>query len=548
VAGLGELTVKLRSQVSPEKLRGGFYTPDDLVDACYQRVSELLRTADDSVSLLEPSIGDGAFIRGLHRQPWLAKRLGRVTAFELLDAEAEKSRALLEAGQLVGTVRTTSVLPWAASTDDHFDIAVGNPPFVRFQFVDPEETAAAAQLATRLGVKFGGVSNLWLPVLLGALSRLRQGGVFSFVVPIECFTGISASVFRSWVSAKAEHLTVDLFEPGSFPGVLQEVIVLSGRRVICGDRRMRIVDHHKKRTREWSHALDGGSTSNWTGLVLDPQHLEALDVARNLPAVVELNSIARFSVATVTGANDFFSVDADTAREFQLIPWCLPLLPRIRHATGLRYTHEDEQEMLKGHAKAHLLTFSSDRPDPLLLARPSEYLDQGVKVGLPGRYKCRIRKPWYRVPVVPTGDLLLSKRSHRYPRLVLNEAGAYTTDTIYRGFLVDDRYAAPDVAAAFHSSLTLLSAELEGRSFGGGVLELVPSEVGRLLIAVPPNFGRELERFDAVVRSSGTDSEDLVTETDRFLIKAGIGINQELVDCLADARSALLSRRLERNS
>ncbi len=142
---------------------------------------------------------------------------------------------------------------------------------------------------------------------------------------------------------------------------------------------------------------------------------------------------------------------------------------------------------------------------------------------------------------------MLSKRSHHYPRVVLNEAGIVTTDTIYRGTpqgrLVGH---ADDLTAAFHNSLTLLSAELEGRSFGGGVLELVPSEVSRLLVPFIPGFGAELDRLDSISRSVG-ESQDLVDETDRLLTKADVGFNQALMDRLASARSALMQRRLDRN-
>jgi hypothetical protein len=103
------------------------------------------------------------------------------------------------------------------------------------------------------------------------------------------------------------------------------------------------------------------------------------------------------------------------------------------------------------------------------------------------------------------------------------------------------------LAAAFHNSFTLLTAELEGRSFGGGVLELVPSEVARLLIPIPHGFETELVRLDQLIREQGADHESIVEETDLLLQKAGIGLDAALVDVLREARLMLLERRLERN-
>ena len=71
------------------------------------------------------------------------------------------------------------------------------------------------------------------------------------------------------------------------------------------------------------------------------------------------------------------------------------------------------------------------------------------------------------------------KRSHNVPRLILNKAGAYTTDTAYR---IRSEIAPDRLVASFLNPLTALSAELEGRHYGGGVLELVPSEIEKLLV------------------------------------------------------------------
>ena len=75
------------------------------------------------------------------------------------------------------------------------------------------------------------------------------------------------------------------------------------------------------------------------------------------------------------------------------------------------------------------------------------------------------------------------KRSHDTPRLILNRVGAYTTDTAYRIRTRD--IAGERLVGCFLNPMTALSAELEGRHYGGGVLELIPSEIERLLSRCP---------------------------------------------------------------
>ena len=92
--------MKFIDEVSAEKLRGGFYTPAPLVVDCYRRIAELL-PRDTSLRLLEPSAGDGAFIR--YRDVGrLASRFAKAhtTCIELNASEASKCReALIDWGE-----------------------------------------------------------------------------------------------------------------------------------------------------------------------------------------------------------------------------------------------------------------------------------------------------------------------------------------------------------------------------------------------------------------------------------------------------------------
>src|SRR5665647_2150672 len=155
--------LKTSDEVTPAKLRGGFYTPDNLVRVCLDRVASL-SPGGESLTVLEPSAGDGAFVRGLAGHP-LRARIEMLTAVELVGEEAaECARALHTAG-LPGEVVHASVLDWLVRSPRQFDAAVGNPPFVRFQFVQPAERDSASEVHARAGVPMAGVLNLWIPIL-----------------------------------------------------------------------------------------------------------------------------------------------------------------------------------------------------------------------------------------------------------------------------------------------------------------------------------------------------------------------------------------------
>jgi hypothetical protein len=513
-------------QVTPEKLRGAFYSPPALARLCLDRVAALLPGAE-SLRLLEPSAGTGAFLRALADHE-LGSRVREAVAVDI-DPGAENHHLVRRGSFLDDDL---------VAVRAEFDVAVGNPPFVRFQFVDRADRSRAERLAESLQVNLRGVANLWIPILLKALACVRDGGAFAFVVPAECLTGVSARTVRVWLLENTTRLHIDVFKPGSFPDVVQEVIVLSGQRrdrsqpidpvvaVACGST--------------WEHRLRG-SEPTWTRLLLPPVQLDALESATDLPAAVRLRTLARFGVATVTGANDFFTVDEATISGYDLGPWTRPLVARLRDAPGLAFTEADHRAAARAGSRVALVDLDEE-PDPG--TPPAAYLAKGVAAGLPERYKCRIRSPWYRLPVVPPGNLLLSKRSHRFPRVVRNDVGACTTDTIYQARLLGP-VDATTLATSFHNSLTLLCAELDGRSFGGGVLELVPSEVAGLWIVPEPSMADEFGALDGLARSA--EPEALVAETDRLLAKRVPGLDAQLLETLAGARISLQHRRFARN-
>lgn len=536
-------------RVSAEKLRGGFYSPEGLVKVCLDRVQSLTR-GDGTLKFLEPSAGDGAFIRGLDNHA-LRDRAQWVTAVELDEAEAQSCSSQLASTDFSGEVIAASVLEWSENTAEQFDVAVGNPPFVRFQFVDEADRQRASAILARSGIVATSVSNLWLSVFMAAIRKLVPGGTFAFILPAESLMGVSAQGVRAWLLRECSHVNLDLFPPGSYPLVLQEVVVLSGRLkppAAAPTRELRVREHLESHKVDWTHTADE-TARTWTRYLLSPQQVSALEHATRLAQVAPLRDVASFTVSTVTGANDYFCASSEEVAAYGLEEWATPLLPRTRHAPGLDFSLQEHDSLAATNVNAWLVHFAADKPDPRGRTNAARFIQSGEEQGLDKRYKCRIREPWFRVPVVKPGSLMLAKRSHGYPRVVLNSASVVTTDTIYRGHTVAGSPLSPrDVATSFHNSLTLLTAEIEGRSFGGGVLELVPSEVGRLSIPVAPGIGAHFEKLDALARSvASPEDHSVVDATDSLLTFQVPGMDGELMASLRASRLELLVRRTNRN-
>ena len=538
--------MKLMDAVTAEKLRGAFYTSPALAEFCLRRITSLLGTRR-GLRLLEPSSGDGAFLRSL--EPFVLRNemiAPEITCVELMGSEAAACCEELRRCRLNGHVVNSSFFSWANSNDVTFDAVVGNPPFVRYQFVPDQDRLLAEWLLRANGIELPGVSNLWIPFVLLSLSTLHENGAFALVLPSELLSTISAGQVRAELVRRYGNLRVDLFPRDAFPDILQDVLILSGVRCheASARRRVTFAEHSLRGVREWQHEV-ADTGESWTRYLLTSEEREAFAVAKTLPGFHPLKEVATIGVAIVTGANDFFAVDEATIDKFQLQPWVRPLLARTADSKGIVFTGDDHQEVRQQGKSAWLLDFSEARPDPMQFSNALEYLKMGETQGLPQRYKCRIRSPWYRVPQIQHGSLMMAKRSHQHHRLILNQPRVVTTDTIYRGEMKPAFQGREhELVSGFHNSVTLLSAEIEGRSYGGGVLELVPSELSRLTV---PMAGTEkrLTEMDSVSRESGgqRDAQDtLVEATDAILCRSVPGYS-EVSGIVTSARQKLRKRR-----
>jgi adenine-specific DNA-methyltransferase len=185
-----------------------------------------------------------------------------------------------------------------------------------------------------------------------------------------------------------------------------------------------------------------------------------------------------------------------------------------------------------------------DAPLERLPAAVQQYVIEGEEQGFHKGYKCRIRDHWYAVPSIWTPDAFMLRQIHNHPRLILNGTDATSTDTIHR---VRFNAKAPPktVAAAFLNSLTFAFAEVMGRSYGGGVLELEPNEAERLLLPLQDAERLNFDHIDTLVRRG--DIEAVLAITDQTLLIEGLKLSQREVATLCNAWRRLRDRRIHRN-
>ena len=133
-----------------------------------------------------------------------------------------------------------------------------------------------------------------------------------------------------------------------------------------------------------------------------------------------------------------------------------------------------------------------------------------------------------------------------------DEVGAVSTDTMHR-VRFNEGINKKKAVIAYYTSAALLFAELEGRSYGGGVLEILPGEVGNIRL---PNIFDEgfitdeevddlFNTIDEYIRNND-DIIGLLEITDREILQDRFGFGENDVETFRNAWLTLRHRRLAR--
>jgi adenine-specific DNA-methyltransferase len=531
-----------------QKLRGGYYTPEDLATFLCKWVLEI-----KPKRVLEPSCGDGVFFSAL-RAAGASSKLN-VTGFELDEEEAAKATARAnDVGMRATNVHAADFMSWAlektGSQDATFDAVVGNPPFVRYQYLPEPFQVKAEQVFRALELPFTKHTNAWVPFILASMSMLRPGGRLAMVVPAEIIHVMHAQALRSYLGRECRRLVIIDPEELWFAGTLQGAVLLLAEKRKDEHDRAEGLGIYEVRDREFlketparvfaaPQSINGKTVAGkWTRALLDKETRELTDELSEHPDVHRFSKIADVDVGIVTGANKFFLVTDDVVSQNGLERWAHPMFGRSEHCPGIIYDSRQHTANAKAGNPTNFLWFSND--EPLKYKKPKSYIKAGEAESLHTRYKCRIRSPWFKVPSVYATEIGMLKRSHDLPRLILNKVGAYTTDTAYRIRALNET-SAEQLVGCFYNGLTALSAELEGRHYGGGVLELVPSEIEKLMLPMPKDGHIDLVELDRQIRSS-VPAQDVLEKNSRTVL-GGLGLSRSKQDCILGGWVRLRNRR-----
>ncbi|MEW6616090.1 MAG: class I SAM-dependent methyltransferase [Thermodesulfobacteriota bacterium] len=533
--------MKLIKHASAEKLRGGFYTPEPIATF----ILKWGINGCSSYDILEPSCGDGVFLEQLKKQN---HRFNKVTAIEFDKAEAEKANSISLNDK---TIINTDFHMYCNKTTERFDFIVGNPPYIRYQYFDEEQQIEAAKIFKRAGLRYTKLTNAWVSFVVGSSLLLKEKGRIGFVIPAEILQVSYAQQLREFLAHFYNKINIVSFKKLVFPDIQQEVILLLCEKNGTNNH---LIEHLELTDASELETLDinklkspqkqiNFKSNKWTFYFLEQEEIDFLETVAQNKLIPKIADYAKVEVGITTGANDYFTVSLPVVEGYNLQEFAKPMVGRSVQVNSIIFNEKDWRQNRLRNAKAHLLIFP---PKKELNGHKgaNSYISMGESTGVNKGYKTGIRDDWFVVPSIKLSEALFIRRNNLFPKLILNEVGAYTTDTMHRVFVKPSTNVKAFVAS-FYNSLSLAFSEISGRSYGGGVLELMPSETGNILLPYKEENDALLGQIDQMMREK-EPIDEILEITNEQILEKGYGFTGKEIKLADRIWKKLSARRLNR--
>lgn len=460
---------------------GQYSTPFEL--AC-DIVSSVLQFFPNRKSLraIEPACGTGVFFSALENALGEGNIRGSL-GFEI-DPTYQRPAAMLWREQGID-IRCANFLH--QRPDRLFPLLIANPPYTRHHYIKTEEkTFLQSAVKTQTGLSISGLAGLYCYFIMISTSWLEEGGLSCWLVPSEFMDVNYGEAVKQFLLEKVDLLRIHRFDENDlqFKDALVTSSVVFFKNQPPSDRPVEftysgnVSSPAKKRmvsrqeltsTKKWNH-LFYNKEVNSSGI--REMLGDFFDVRRGI----------------ATGCNEFFIIDAETARNFAFPKeYLTPILPSPRRLTSDWITSNEGIPLIG----SPLFLFSTN--DDLMTIKEkwpkvAEYIDKGVENGINDSYICNHHIPWYscekRMPAPFVVPYMGRKgKGHKMFRFILNESDAVATNAyllLYPkkeyAYLLKNRQLLLKVWEQLNKIPTESFGE-NGRFYGGGLHKMEPREL-----------------------------------------------------------------------
>ncbi|PKB15115.1 Eco57I restriction-modification methylase domain-containing protein [Flavobacterium sp. 5] len=526
-----------------KKKSGSYYTPTRLADfVANYCLSKIKRK---TISVLEPSVGDGSFVKAISKSENLNYFTKvNLTIVEKDELELAKAKIIDKNIKLKISSHNSDYLDFHFEHNEEYSLIIGNPPYVKKNLLDDNQKELAKTIHCESELSNRSINNIWTSFLISGISKLKKDGVLAFILPLELLQVKFTEEIRTLLKKEFERIEVFTFNELQFQECKgQDTVLFIGykKHIQKGTFYTNIAsleDLENNNYEFYENQSLSDSDKKWTHHFITPDEYEFLE---NLKS--RLNNVSYYlnnKAGIVTAANSYFIVNKDTISNYDLEKFSKPIVQKGFFVNGsITFTNNDFKKLVDDNKPAYLLDFNN-LTEKKITKKIAEYLAVGVDEKLPLRFKCKQRNKWYQIPNIATvPEAFFFKRSHEYPKMIKNEADILVTDSAYKVEMKTE-YNLDNFIFSFYNSLTLTFAELEGRYYGGGVLELTPNEFR--VLPIPYTICNNFEAYKNEFKNKSS-IQDVLNNNNYEILNRTLGLTRDEIERIELIRQKLVDKR-----
>lgn len=452
------------------RVLGTFFTPSDEVVLMLDRWTAM---EEAPTEVIDVGAGVGVFTAAAAEE-W---RSSRVTAIDInpvtlgLLAARMKLADVADVDQRLNLVLAdyTEWLPKQDDTDTERRLILGNPPYTRWQLIDPSLRDRLADETSELCGRRASLSAYMTAI---SLQHLRKTDGLCLLLPAQWLESDYASGLRLKIASMTDRrVELWLVKSGMFEDATVDAVVLMVGTSRATPQPFTVAEWHAETPVEIDRSQNVSEWRSW---------FEAASDQPNEPRT-PLRSVATVRRGVATGANQFFVLTDNDVRSHGLPPACLrPVVQRLVHFQD-RVDQPSFSALASGEAK--WLFSTKLRADLAVATR--RYIEHGESERFNERHLCASRSVWHDLEHdIQIPDVIITAMSRDRFHVAPNELRAAITNNLY-GWRWDS--ATPTVIREriitwLRSDDGQMALRRIARRQGNALLKLEPRALGELLL------------------------------------------------------------------
>ena len=489
-----------KTNVARNKL-GQFATPPRVAEDVV-RYGLSLQT-QPQIRYLEPGFGTGAFYNSLLEQ------VGEHVITQAVGYEVDPHYGVPAAELYAPNALELRIADFTEAAPAPFDLLFCNPPYVRHHHLTAAKKISLADAVVQRygGVRPSGLTGLYNYFMMLGEAWLSETGVAAYLVPSEFLDVNYGVVVKRFLLEQVQLTRIHLFESEQvqFDDALVSSAVVWYRKgrptpnsrvelsyggSLLRPSHRRIIAHGAlDPATKWTRDIRNGAR--------DPDAAAAEPVIGPRPVLKDFFDVKR---GLATGDNNFFVLTAAQVQLHSLPAEVLtPVMPSPRYVKS-DVIHGDVAGQPLNVEQLFLLN-CRQRPEELAAQQPQAwaYLQTGIGT-VSKKYLCSSRKLWYLQEAREPAPILCTYMGRGGKdggpfRFILNESKAVATNSFLmlypKAFWRDRARQHPELLAQVWKILSAITtADLvnEGRTYGGGLEKIEPSELGNVPVGPLANL------------------------------------------------------------